>query len=68
MFIRHIEVDKEGKAIVNDFESLKKDKEFTNWLSGRRVWKKDLINSYKKIIDQTKKLSRMIEQELARRH
>ena len=49
------------------FEKLIKDTEFTNMLSGRRIWKVDIINTYKELIDESLQLSRMIDQELKRR-
>ncbi len=67
VYLRHIEYDKQGNAIVNDFEKLIKDTEFTNMLSGRRIWKVDIINTYKELIDESLQLSRMIDQELKRR-
>jgi hypothetical protein len=68
LYIRHIEYDEDGNAIVNDFEDLKNDREFTNMLSSRRVWKKDLINMFELLIKETQQLSKMIDQELLKRH
>ena len=67
VYLRHIEYDKQGKATINDFDSLRKDREFMNLLSNRRLWKVDIIRAYKKLIEESKQLSRMIEQELKRR-
>jgi hypothetical protein len=67
VYLRHIEFDKRGNGTVNDFEKLKKDAEFTNMLSGRRLWKVDLINIYKELIEESLQLSRMIDRELKRR-
>jgi hypothetical protein len=64
LYIRHIEFDKKGKATINDFDILKKDKEFTNMLSGRRVWKLDLIYIFKELIEESRQLSGMIDLEL----
>jgi hypothetical protein len=64
LYIRHIEFDKKGKATINDFDILKKDKEFTNMLSGRRVWKLDLIYIFKELIEESRQLSGMIDREL----
>ena len=67
VYLRHIEYDKQGKCIINDFEKLIKDTEFTNMLSGRRIWKVDIINTYKDLIEESLQLSRMIDQELKKR-
>jgi hypothetical protein len=67
VYLRHIEYDKQGKGTVNDFEKLKKDTEFTNMLSSRRLWKVDIISTYKELIEESLQLSRMIDQELKRR-
>jgi len=67
VYLRHIEYDKQGNCIVNDFEKLIKDTEFTNMLSNRRIWKVDIIRAYKELIDESLQLSRMIDQELKRR-
>jgi hypothetical protein len=64
LYLRHIEFDKQGKAMIDDFERLRKDKEFTNMLSGRRVWKSDLMNIYKGLIKDSRQLSAMIGEEL----
>jgi len=64
LYLRHIEWDKQGKATINDYDSLKKDKEFTNMLSGRRVWKTDLIKVYKELIEESRQLSGMIDRAL----
>ena len=64
LYLRHIEWDKQGKATINDYDSLKKDKEFTNMLSGRRVWKADLIKVYKELIEESRQLSGMIDKAL----
>ncbi|WP_026348486.1 DUF6090 family protein [Eudoraea adriatica] len=64
VYLRHIEFDKRGNGTVNDFEKLKKDAEFTNMLSSRRIWKVDIINTYKELIEESLQLSRMIDQEL----
>jgi hypothetical protein len=64
LYIRHIEFDKKGKATINDFDILKKDNEFTNMLSGRRVWKLDLIYIFKELIEESRQLSGMIDREL----
>jgi hypothetical protein len=64
LYLRHIEWDKQGKATINDYDSLKKDKEFTNMLSGRRVWKTDLIKVYKELIEESRQLSGMIDKAL----
>ena len=67
VYLRHIEYDKEGRGIVNDFEKLKKDTEFINMLSGRRLWKVDIINTYKELIEESLQLSKLIDEELKRR-
>ncbi len=67
LYFRHIEFDQQGKGRINDFYSLTKDKEFTNMLSSRRIWKIDLVNMYKDLIEESAKLSRMINRELKRR-
>ena len=67
VYLRHIEYDIQGNGMVNDFERLKKDREFTNLLSNRRIWKVDIINAYKELIEESLQLSRMIDQELERR-
>ena len=64
---KYIEYDKQGNAVVIDFNNLKSDKKFTNMLSGRRVWKMDLISIYKELIKESNLLSIMIEKELNRR-
>ncbi|WP_297691594.1 DUF6090 family protein [uncultured Eudoraea sp.] len=64
VYLRHIEYDKRGNGIVNDFEKLKKDAEFINMLSSRRIWKVDIINTYKELIEESLQLSRMIDREL----
>ena len=64
VYMRHIEYDKKGRVTINDFDRLKKDKVFTNMLSGRRLWKFDLINIYKEIIEESRQLSGMIDREL----
>lgn len=66
-YLRHIEYDKEGNCIVIDDDKLANDKEFTNMLSGRRVWKIDVIKTYKDLIEQSLNLSEMIDRELERR-
>ena len=67
LYLRHIEFDQEGNAVVNDSEKLIKDTEFTNMLSSRRIWKIDIINTYKELIEESSELSKMIEHELKRR-
>ncbi len=67
MYLRHIEFDKQGNGIVNDFEKLAKDREFTNMLSSRRIWKIDIINTYKDLIEESLELSEMIDLEVKRR-
>lgn len=64
LYLRHIEYDKKGTVVMSDYEILKKDKEFINMLSTRRIWKINLIDNYKKLIDETMQLSKMIELEL----
>ena len=67
VYIRHIEYDTQGRGVVNDFERLRKDVEFTNMLSNRRIWKVDIIKTYKKLIEESLELTEMIEQEIERR-
>jgi Family of unknown function (DUF6090) len=67
LYLPHIEYDTDGKGIVNDSQRLNQDREFTNMLSNRRIWKIDIINTYKDLIEQSLKLSEMIERELVRR-
>ncbi|MDM9632669.1 DUF6090 family protein [Robiginitalea aurantiaca] len=67
MYLRHIEFDKEGNAVVNDSGKLIKDTEFTNMLSNRRIWKIDIVNTYKELIEESSELSRMIDRELKKR-
>lgn len=67
MYLRHIEYDIQGNGMVNDFERLRKDKEFTNMLSGRRNWKVDIIRTYNELIKESLQLSEMIDQDIKRR-
>lgn len=67
LYLPHIEYDTDGKGVVNDSQRLNQDREFTNMLSNRRIWKIDIINTYKDLIEQSLKLSEMIERELVRR-
>ena len=67
LYVRHIEFDTNGKGVVNDSEKLSQNKEFTNMLSSRRIWKIDIINTYNDLIARSQKLSDMIERELVRR-
>ena len=67
VYIRHIEYDKEGRGVVNDFERLRKDVQFTNMLSNRRIWKVDIIKTYIKLIEESLDLTEMIDQEIERR-
>lgn len=68
VYNRHIEFDKQGNAKINDFDSLVKDREFMNILSGRRVWKTDLINMYKELVEASTQLKNMIERELTKKN
>ena len=67
VYLRHIEYDKQGHGVVNDFERLRKDVEFTNMLSSRRIWKVDIVQIYKDLIKESSQLSEMIEKEIERR-
>ena len=67
LYLRHIEYDKNGNGIVNDDDNLTNDKEFTNMLSSRRIWKIDIINTYNDLIERSLKLSEMIGRDLKRR-
>lgn len=67
MYVNHIEYDKQGNAIVHDFEELANDRGFTNMLSNRRVWKRDIVNVYKELIEESLELSEMIDRELQSR-
>ena len=64
LYVRHIEFDTNGKGVVNDSKILSQDKKFTNMLSSRRIWKIDIINTYKDLIERSIKLSEMIEKDL----
>ena len=67
MYVKHIEYDEQGNGIVNDFEKLANDRAFTNMLSNRRIWKKDIVNEYRELIEESLELAEMIERELSRR-
>ena len=67
MYVKHIEYDEQGNGIVNDFEKLANDRAFTNMLSNRRIWKKDIVNEYKELIVESLELAEMLERELSRR-
>jgi hypothetical protein len=67
LYLRHIEFDKDGNGVINDSEKLFKDIEFTNMLSGRRIWKIDIVNVYRELIEESSELSKMIDSELKRR-
>lgn len=67
LYVRHIEFDNDGKGVVNDSQRLNQDREFTNMLGSRRIWKRDIINTYKDLIGRSLKLSEMIERELIRK-
>ncbi|WP_445385853.1 DUF6090 family protein [Robiginitalea sp. IMCC44478] len=64
LYLKYIEFDEQGKAIVVDSEKLFKDTEFTNMLSSRRIWKIDIISTYKELIEESLALSEMIDREL----
>ena len=64
LYLRHIEYDKQGNATINDLDKLKNDREFTNMLSGRRIWKVDLVSMYEELIAESRHLLGMIEREL----
>jgi folate-dependent tRNA-U54 methylase TrmFO/GidA len=68
MYAQHIEYDKQGNGIVNDFEELANDRAFTNMLSNRRIWKTDIVNEYKELLVESLELSEMIDRELQRRY
>jgi hypothetical protein len=64
LYIRHIEYNKQGNATINDLDKLKNDREFTNMLSGRRIWKVDLVGLYEELNAESRHLLGMIEREL----
>ena len=64
LYVRYIEFDNNGNGVVIDSKRLNQDREFTNMLSSRRIWKIDIINTYKDLIERSIKLSEMIEREL----
>ena len=67
LYHKYIEFDKEGNAVVVEPEKLFRDTEFTNMLSGRRIWKIDIIRTYKELIEESLALSEMIDTELKKR-
>ncbi|WP_445383062.1 DUF6090 family protein [Robiginitalea sp. IMCC43444] len=67
LYLKYIEFDEQGKAIVVDSEDLFKDKTFTNMLSSRRIWKIDIISTYRELIEESLALSEMIDRELKKR-
>ena len=64
LYIRHIEYNKQGNATINDLDKLKIDREFTNMLSSRRIWKVDLVGLYEELNAESRHLLGMIEREL----
>ena len=64
LYHKYLEFDTQGNAVVVDSENLFKDIEFTNMLSGRRIWKIDIISTYKELIEESLALSQMIDREL----
>ena len=64
LYLRHIEYDKQGNATINDLNKLKNDREFTNMLSSRRIWKVDIVSMYEELIAESRHLLGMIEREL----
>lgn len=66
LYFRHIEFNEQGEGMVNNLPGLNGDKEFTNMLSSRRVWKMDLIKTYKELIEESQQLSKKIDRELKR--